>query len=113
MSEDTTHAQASVRKASIIGRSSHDRWRVGGLVIGELCVPQTEAVVMLGGDDEVFLPAAAAALAHIVGSYSRVEELEILFVLFVWHLFLLFDPFVTRRQSITGPVNKQTKTGRE
>jgi len=109
------------------------RGRVGGLVVGQLGVPEAEPFVVLGGDDEVLhtrvrrrgRPGVGVvqvrvemAEVHVVGFVGdllvivqvRVEMAEVHVVGFVGDLLVMLDPFMAGRKGIEPPMYEQAES---
>ncbi|OPZ86709.1 MAG: hypothetical protein BWY76_00820 [bacterium ADurb.Bin429] len=87
------------------------RRRVWRLVIGELAIPQAEALVMLGCDDEVLHPRAgggARPRPRVVEIRIKVPEVDV--VDFIRNLLVMLHPLVAGGQRIQAPVNEEAKT---
>ena len=83
---------------------------VGGLVVGEGGVPEAEALVVLGGDDEVL----HAGVAGLLGPDARVVEVgvevvEVLLVVFVADVLLVAHPLVAGGERVEAPVDEQAE----
>ena len=85
--------------------------RIGNLVIGIFRIPQTESLMVLGGDDEVLHPRFTRRLGPLFRIEEiGVEEIEIDLVGFVIDLLVMANPFVPRRHRIKPPVNEHAET---
>jgi len=81
--------------------------RVGHLVVRLTAVPQTEAVVVLGGHHEVPHPGPPGhprPLGRVVE--VRIEMIEVTPVLLIAHLLGALDPLVASRAGIDAPVDE-------
>src|SRR6266568_446471 len=86
-------------------------WRARDFVVGELRVPQAEAVVVLGGDDGV----AHARVDRRLRPSGGVEEIgieviEIPLVVLIGQLLSALDPLVAGRQRVQAPVEEEPQT---
>ncbi len=81
--------------------------RLGGLVVGQLGVPEAEPLVVLAGDDHVLHPRGRRPLGPLLGVIQiRIETPEVPLVPGVIHLLDVLDPLVPRRQGVQPPVNE-------
>jgi len=77
---------------------------VGGLVVSELGVPEAEALVVLGGDDDVLHAGLSGELRPFAGIIQVwVKVAQVLVILFIEDGFTVLHPFVPRREGRTGP----------
>ncbi|MPM66580.1 hypothetical protein SDC9_113490 [bioreactor metagenome] len=86
--------------------------RGGGLVIGELRIPQTEAVMVLGGDHHVFHARGAGQLRPC-GRIEKIglEILDIFAVILVAEFLVRLLPFAARSERVDSPVEKEAEPG--
>ncbi len=81
---------------------------VGRFVVGERRVPQAEAVVVLGGDNDIRHARVFGRLGPRVGVIQvGVEVVEILLVVLVADLLAILHPLVPRREGVDTPVDEQ------
>ncbi len=84
---------------------------VGGVVIGQRRVEQAEAVVVLGGDDEVLHARPGGGFRPDLGVVQvRVEVLEIPVVDVIGDLLDMLHPFVPGGEGVDAPVDEETET---
>ena len=88
------------------------RGRVRRLVVGELAVPEAEALVVLRGDDEILHAGALGGAGPFLRvEQVRVEVLEVLAVVLGRDLFVVLDPLVAGGHRVEAPVDEHPEAG--
>ena len=86
------------------------RRRIRRFVVGELAVPEAEAVVVLARDDRVFHAGTLGGRGPLVRVVEvGVEVIEVRLVVLVGDLLALFHPLVARRHRVDAPVSEQAE----
>src|SRR5262249_48357915 len=81
-----------------------------GAIVRQLCVPQTEALVMLGGHHHVFLSGAASQscpVARGIGLWSEVLCQQL--ILSDGNAFVLHRPFMLADPAVKAPVDEHSE----
>ncbi len=111
--ERVVEADAEAPGAERLHHRAKDVFPVGGvrrLVVGERRIPETEAIMVLGGDHEVLHAGIGRGLRPGVRVVEvGVEVAEVGVVDLIRDLLALLDPLVARGEGIDAPMDEQAK----
>src|SRR4030043_1404867 len=85
---------------------------LGRLVVAVFRIPETETLVMLGRDDEIFHPGGLGQARPLLGIVEvGIEVIEILLIVLFCDGLVLLDPYVPGREGIKAPVDEHAEPG--
>ena len=84
--------------------------RVGRFVVGPFTVEQTETFMVFRRDDEIRHAGLFGGFGPFLRiEHVRIEQIEILLVLFIGDLLIMADPFMPRQHGIQSPMDEHAK----